>query len=479
MTEAASIFNQEVSERAKIGRSAHHKANGSSVAKLGNKRMSWQEIASKHGECKDYDLGGFLTFSEFEKCPADLKVEYINKLMDKYDIELQHISMYLFHKGADGLKAHLRNVKMKGDRALKFCDYQKSRAKTELLQFQADIEEWKRREATAKEIDEMEAQRKREIIWNAEFITFEEFKTLSLDGQIKYCNNLEKKYEVGLSTISIILFEKSRYFLRDYFFNRKVSEQIAKAKHRGPSANTFNETFQIEVNKWKGIDVKSEPVTENTEISKDIFQSDPDEVKKFIDGTTAQLNAIVEEKGVGMELDRDISTENEPKVDDEGEDASDDNSDCQDMDATFYRAETYERWKTRKKSLLIKLMFNRGKGLKEVAQYIGCTESYFNTKLARNSWSFEDLVTIAHAEGLHFGLLNDDGELQFSIKFEDWFRDYDEKVLENVHEVERKIAESNRIREEKKAEYEQLKANVAELKARMAELNNEFVFERE
>lgn len=463
MTESAAVFNQTNSERAKIGRAVHHRANGSSVAKLGNKSMTDKEIASKHGECKVYDQERFLTFSEFEKWPVDLKVEYVNRLMDKYDIELQHISLYLFQKGSDGLKSHLRNQKINDDRALKFCDYQKARAKTGLLQFKADIEEWKRREATAKEIDEMEAQRKREVIWNAEFITFEEFETLSLDGRIKYCNNLEKKYEVGLSTISIVLFEKSRYFLRDYFFNRKVSKQIDKAKHRGPSANTFNEAFRIEVNKWKGIEAEPEVTTE---IQNDILQSDQDDAKNLIDEATVQLNIITEENGVvtGEDLNEALGMKFDPDIPIECLDGA--NGDCQDMDSVFNHAETYERWKTRKKSLLVRAMFSRGKGLKEIVPYLGISEPYFFNKLTRNSWSFEDLMIIADAEGLHFGLIDDNSELQFSIKFEDWFRDYDDKVLEREQSLKAKV------REEKRKEYE-------ELKAKLDAMNKTYGFERE
>lgn len=310
MTEAAFMFNQEVSERANVKRSASHKANGASVTKLGNKKLTDKEIAERHGPCESYGLGNFMTFSKFEKCAPDLKVEYVNKLMDKYDIELQHISLYLFHKGTDGLKSHLRNVKMEGDRALKFCDYQKPRAKTGLLKFQADIEEWKRREATAKEIDEMEAQRRREIIWNAEFVTFEEFMAFPIDGKIKYCNNLITKYQVSLATISTVLFEKNTNYLRDHFQKKEVYGQIQKAPKRASSASPFNKAFDMEVKKWKGIEVVEEAVVKKTPVPMPEFETmDEAEIAEVAEETQFEPVDVSAEESVEEPVQLEVEPE--------------------------------------------------------------------------------------------------------------------------------------------------------------------------
>lgn len=262
MTEAAQVLNQTNGERSKLKNSAYHKKNGSAVTKLGNKRMSWQEIQSKHGEEETFpSTDCLITYSDFVRYAPDLKVEYVNKMMDKYDIDLQHISRYLFNKGDDGLRSYLRNNKL-----LNLCDYRKARSKSRLLQFQADIEEWKRREAVSKEIDEAEAQRKRNIIWNAEFIDYKEFKTLPVDGQVAYVNNLIKKYNISLTPIATYLFKIDQCSLREHFKRLKVYDQIEKSKSgNGKTGKARIATFADAVKNWRGestLEEKPEPVVE-------------------------------------------------------------------------------------------------------------------------------------------------------------------------------------------------------------------------
>lgn len=264
MTEAAQVLNQTNGERSKLKNSAYHKKNGSAVTKLGNKRMSWQEIQSKHGEEETFpSTDCLITYSDFVRYAPDLKVEYVNKMMDKYDIDLQHISRYLFNKGDDGLRSYLRNNKL-----LNLCDYRKARSKSRLLQFKADIEEWKRREAVSKEIDEAEAQRKRNIIWNAEFIDYKEFKTLPVDGQVAYVNNLIKKYNISLTPIATYLFKIDQCSLREHFKRLKVYDQIEKSKSgNGKTGKARIATFVDAVKNWRGESTMEEKKEDVTEVS--------------------------------------------------------------------------------------------------------------------------------------------------------------------------------------------------------------------
>lgn len=262
MNEVAQVLNQTNHERKVAGYGVHHKKGGLAVSKLGNKPMSWQEINSKHGEEETFpSTDCLITYSDFVRYAPDLKVEYVNKMMDKYDIDLQHISRYLFNKGDDGLRSYLRNNKL-----LNLCDYRKARSKSRLLQFQADIEEWKRREAVSKEIDEAEAQRKRNIIWNAEFIDYKEFKTLPVDGQVAYVNNLIKKYNISLTPIATYLFKIDQCSLREYFKRLKVYDQIEKSKSgNGKTGKARIATFADAVKNWRGestLEEKPEPVVE-------------------------------------------------------------------------------------------------------------------------------------------------------------------------------------------------------------------------
>ena len=264
MNEAASVLKQTNRERSTLKNSAYHKKNGSAIAKLGNKPMSDKEIEKKHGEEETFpSTDCLISYSDFIRYAPDLKVEYVNKMMDKYDIDLQHISRYLFNKGDDGLRSYLRNNKL-----LNLCNYKKARSKSGLLQFQADIEEWKRREKAAKEIDKAEAQRKRDIIWNAEFIDYKEFKKLPVDGQVAYVNNLIKKYNISLLPIATHLFKVDQGSLREYFKRRNVYDQIEKSKSgNGKTGKARGAVFVDAVRNWRGESTLEEKKEDITEVS--------------------------------------------------------------------------------------------------------------------------------------------------------------------------------------------------------------------
>ena len=289
MTEAAQVFNQTVGERSKQKNSAYHKKNGSAVAKLGNKRMSWQEINSKHGKEETYpSTDGFMDYASFEKLPSDLKIEFINKLMDKYDIGLQHISRHLFNKGDDGLKANLRN----NFDILDKIEYKKSRANSGLLKFRDEVEEWKLREKAAKAADEAEAHRKRDIIWKGEFITYDEFKTFPADGQVAYLNNLIKKYSISASTIAKVLFQIAQPTLRYHLEKLNVYGQLEKSKV-GNSKTSVGRVaaFEKAVKKWRGKTVVEAPKTETeTETATPVEEPKNDVLENAYSEQTFEVN---------------------------------------------------------------------------------------------------------------------------------------------------------------------------------------------
>lgn len=261
MNEAVQVLNQTNSERKALGRSANHKKNGSAVAKLGNKPMSWQEIRSKNGPCKTHpSTDCFMEYADFEELPNDLKVEFVNKMMDKYDIGLSQISQYLFNKGGDGLKANLRNNYDILDR----IDYKKARANTGLLKFRNEVDDWKKREKAAKLADEAAAQRKRNIIWNAKFINYHEFLNLPIDGQVSYINNLIKKHNVSCSTISEYLFKVNPQTFRYHLKKNGVLDQIDKSKGGYPvRCKEQIEAFDKMVKEWRGELVMEEVPVQN------------------------------------------------------------------------------------------------------------------------------------------------------------------------------------------------------------------------
>ena len=266
MTEAAQVFNQTVGERSKQKNSAFHKKNGSAVAKLGNKRMSWQEIQSKHGECLEFDLGNFMDYDTFKKMAPDTEAEYVNKLCARYGVRMEHVSVYLFHAGEKDLLSRLKIVgvdkKIKQKKTTEVSD-------ENVQQFKDDITLWEEREATAKIIDLSEATRKKQIIENVEFINYDEFSNFALDEKVAYLNSLVSKYDVSVETIERELFKVGRTTLREKLNKQGVLGQIKRGAY-GRAATKPNKAFHDAVIAWRGepvveevpVEVKAEPVEE-------------------------------------------------------------------------------------------------------------------------------------------------------------------------------------------------------------------------
>lgn len=245
MTDEAYSYHEDVTTRSIIKKSANHRKNGSATQKLGNRRMSWQEIYSKHGEVKEYDMKSFMTFSEFKEMPKDLQVEYVNNLQDKYDISIKHISRYLFNIGDEGLQSHLKMFDI-----LKDCNPCKRRGKTGLEQFRDDIREFKRRERTVEIIDKQEEIERMNN--GVQFITYAEFKKLSDDEKVNYINALIEKYQVSTETISTELFKNNKSCISNYMSTKKLSGKLARSGVHNPIKIKENrERFLNDIKLWE------------------------------------------------------------------------------------------------------------------------------------------------------------------------------------------------------------------------------------
>ena len=122
-----------------------------------------------------------------------------------------------------------------------------------------------------------------------------------------------------------------------------------------------------------------------------------------------------------------------------------------------------DTWKNRPKANMVKWMMRQsGTSLDEVAGHLGCSVSYLNNKLTRESFSFEDLLLAAYACGYTFVLVNNNEE----INGEDSFRvdllqhfESEKEVLERINSIEEKKKAAKRAEyEAKKAELERMKA---------------------
>ena len=259
MNEAAQVLKQTNHERKVAGYGVHHKKGGSAVAKLGNKPMTWQEINSKHGECKEYDLGGFMGYETFKKMDPDLEAEYVNNLCSKYHVRHEQVSKYLFELGENDLMARL---KIKG--VDKIITKIKASDVTERIDF------WRQKTEAAKIIDLSEAQRKHDIIENAEFIEYDEFSSFTTDEKVLYLNSLIDKYGVSLAAIERELFKLPATNLRHKLFVAGVLKQIKRGKN-GFNAARVNKNFCDALKNWRGESTLEETVPEQPkEEAKDV-----------------------------------------------------------------------------------------------------------------------------------------------------------------------------------------------------------------
>ena len=245
MTEAAYAYHEDVMSRSNLKKSATYKKNGINTQKLGNRPITNEEIRSKHGDVRTYNMGGLMSYSEFTEMPNDLKVAYVNRLCDDYDISICHISRYLFNKGDDGLRSYLRNNKI-----LNECNPQKARGKTGLARFQDDILVWKNELKNIISLKDFEARKRKDMINNCEFIRYDEFMLWDLTEQIAYCNALIDKYHIGLSRVSTGLFNKDISTLRAYFKRNGALDRV-HTKIGGERNTEYVSKFMNDVIKWR------------------------------------------------------------------------------------------------------------------------------------------------------------------------------------------------------------------------------------
>lgn len=251
MTEAAFAYHEDVASRAIVKKSAAHKKNGSAVAKLGNKPMSWQEINKKHGPVQTYDLDSFMTFEEFKLLPPDLKVEYVNRLCKKWNIRICHVSEYLFKQGEKGLMGYLKIFDL-----YRQCTSSGEWSEESAEKFRKAVENWENREEPAEVVDISETPNV------PKFMNWDDFKALSPDEKVVFINRLLDEYQIGCFTIDKELFGYSYPKVHDNLKHAGIYDQIhvnfrgGKAC-QGPEYKAKVQRFHDDVQAWR-----REPVIE-------------------------------------------------------------------------------------------------------------------------------------------------------------------------------------------------------------------------
>lgn len=245
MTEAAFAYHEDVASRAIVKKSAAHKKNGSAVAKLGNKPMSWQEINKKHGPVRTYDLDSFMTFEEFKLLPPDLKVEYVNGLCKKWNIRICHVSEYLFKQGEKGLMGYLKIFDL-----YKQCTSSGEWTEESAEEFRKAVEDWENRGEQTEVVDISEA------LNVPKFLNWNDFKALSPNEKVVFINRLLDEYQVGCFTIDKELFYSSYPKVHENLRKAGVYDRIHVSFRggkacQGPEYKAKVQRFHDDIEAWR------------------------------------------------------------------------------------------------------------------------------------------------------------------------------------------------------------------------------------
>lgn len=261
--EAVATFNQGVSGfRKQSPKMSRHRAHGTAVAKLGNKRLTDKEIAERCGPCITYDPNGFPRYEQFLQYSEELQTDYLNRLQDKYDIGLGQINKYLFeNEKPNELKDHCRELKILQD-----LNPGKKRKKTGLEQFKTDIQVYRDKERFAEVIDFQQIVTPVEHPEIPKFMEYAEFKKLSNDDKVIFLNRLIDEYHVGASRIGIELFGLGTHTLHNSLTKSGISKSVRDGRMYNNSPEKIQK-FHDAVERWKasGVshDIPSEPVMED------------------------------------------------------------------------------------------------------------------------------------------------------------------------------------------------------------------------
>ena len=136
-----------------------------------------------------------------------------------------------------------------------------------------------------------------------------------------------------------------------------------------------------------------------------------------------------------------------------------------------------DTWKARPKANMVKWMMKQaGVSLETIAEHLGCTVSYLNTKLARDSFSFEDLIVIAYACGYTFILANNNGEEEpvFRVDIIRHFENSEPEVLERINAIEEKTQLQVTKRQEYQKKKEEIEQEYEKQMAKLEKLREEY-----
>ena len=110
MTEAAKVFHDDIREKKSIKNSAS-KTNrtGKGPVKFPSDYLSKKEKEALNGECSTWKYSDFPDREAFNRMPDDIKIGYLNWIINVYGVGIASISKYVFNQADSALDMWLKN----------------------------------------------------------------------------------------------------------------------------------------------------------------------------------------------------------------------------------------------------------------------------------------------------------------------------------------------------------------------------------
>lgn len=99
MNEAEYVFNSQVRERKDLKNQARKmNRTGKGPVRFPSDYLSKKEREAMNGECTVWNLNGFYSLEDFKRMPDDIKISWINKILNVYNARLCDISTLCFKR---------------------------------------------------------------------------------------------------------------------------------------------------------------------------------------------------------------------------------------------------------------------------------------------------------------------------------------------------------------------------------------------
>lgn len=98
MTEVEKVYYDDIREKKIINHSAN-KVNrtGKGPIRFPSDYLSKKEREQMNGECRSWNLNGFYSWDEFKQMPNDIKISWLNRMLNVYGVGIKNIETVVFN----------------------------------------------------------------------------------------------------------------------------------------------------------------------------------------------------------------------------------------------------------------------------------------------------------------------------------------------------------------------------------------------